>query len=143
MSAASTLVTNVPLRGWTATRFSSASRLTASRSGVRPIPSSLISSSSRSSVPGGRRSVTMRSRISSYARSAISPSTAATRSIPQLRPPPGHVLLQLASAPPSSSGGSSYASSVSRQIFSARAAASRPPLRDQRSKFSVEDSSGR
>ena len=64
MSAASTLVTNVPLRGCTATRFSSASRLTASRSGVRPIPSSRISSSSRRSVPGGSRSVTMRERSS-------------------------------------------------------------------------------
>ena len=37
MSDASTAVTNVPRRGCTATRFSSASRLTASRSGVRPI----------------------------------------------------------------------------------------------------------
>ena len=62
MSAASTLVTYVPMRGWTATRFSSASRLTASRSGVRPISSSRISSSSRSTVPGASRSVTMRSR---------------------------------------------------------------------------------
>ena len=42
----------MPRRGCTATRFSSASRLTASRSGVRPISSSRISSSSRSIVPG-------------------------------------------------------------------------------------------
>ena len=63
MSEASTAVTYVPLRGWTATRFSSASRLTASRSGVRPRPRSRMSSSSRSAARGGRRSVTIRSRI--------------------------------------------------------------------------------
>src|SRR5918998_5611461 len=70
MSAASTAVTNVPRRGCTATRFSSASRLTASRSGVRPISISRISSSSRRTVPGPSRRVTMRSRRSTYARSA-------------------------------------------------------------------------
>src|SRR5918996_4244767 len=72
MSEASTAVTKVPRRGWTATRFSSASRFTASRRGVRPIAISRISSSSRSTVPGARRSVTMRSRSSTYARSATS-----------------------------------------------------------------------
>ena len=72
MSAASTADTNVPRRGWTSTRFSSASRLTASRSGVRPMPSSPISASSRRTVPGGRWSVTIRSRSSVYARSATS-----------------------------------------------------------------------
>ena len=45
--------------------------------------------------------------------------------------------------PPSSIGGCSYSSSVLRQISPARSVASRPPLRDQRSKFSVELSSGR
>ena len=52
MSDASTGETNVPRRGCTATRFSSASRLTASRNGVRPTSSSRISASSRSTVPG-------------------------------------------------------------------------------------------
>src|SRR5918996_3586255 len=72
MSEASTAVTKVPRRGCTATRFSSARRFTASRRGVRPIAISRISSSSRSTVPGARRSVTMRSRSSTYARSATS-----------------------------------------------------------------------
>src|SRR5215204_1716584 len=72
MSAASTAETNVPRRGCTSTRFSSASRLTASRSGVRPMPSSPISASSRRTVPGGRWRVTIRSRNSVYARSATS-----------------------------------------------------------------------
>ena len=70
MSADSTSETKVPRRGCTDTRFSSASRLTASRSGVRPIASSRISSSSRITLPGASRRVTMRSRSSVYARSA-------------------------------------------------------------------------
>jgi hypothetical protein len=65
MSAASTAVTNVPRRGCTSTRFSSASRFTASRSGVRPMPISPISSSSRRTVPGGSPNVTILSRSSS------------------------------------------------------------------------------
>src|SRR5919199_6322609 len=40
-------------------------------------------------------------------------------------------------------GGCSYSSSVLRQISPARSVASRPPLRCQRSKFSVELNSGR
>jgi hypothetical protein len=47
--------------------------LTASRNGVRPIVISRISSSSRRTVPGASRSVTIRSRSSTYARSATSP----------------------------------------------------------------------
>jgi hypothetical protein len=43
----------------------------------------------------------------------------------------------------SSSGGCSYSSSVLRQTLDARAAVSRLPFFFQRSKFSVEDSSGR
>src|ERR1700754_190931 len=72
----------------TATRFSSASRLTASRSGVRPMSSSLISSSSRSTVPGARRSVTIRSRSSAYARSEM-------RSVAELGTAAGDELLEL------------------------------------------------
>ena len=63
---------NVPRRGNTVTRFSSDRRLIASRTGVRPISSSLPRASSSIGDPGGMRSVTIRSRISAYARSAIS-----------------------------------------------------------------------
>ena len=55
MSVASMSVTYVPERGRTSTRPSSARRLTASRSGVRPSVRLRMSSSSRSAVPGGRR----------------------------------------------------------------------------------------
>ena len=55
---------NVPRRGNTATRFSSASRRIASRTGVRPMSSSRPSASSLMGAPGGIRSVTMRSRSS-------------------------------------------------------------------------------
>ena len=54
----------VPRRGNTVTRFSSASRLIASRTGVRPIPSSPPRTSSSMGAPGGMRSVTIRSRRS-------------------------------------------------------------------------------
>src|SRR5579872_3100333 len=60
----------VPRRGKTVTRFSSASRLIASRNGVRPSPSSRPSASSLIGAPGGMRSVTMRSRSAAYACSA-------------------------------------------------------------------------
>ena len=63
---------NVPRRGKTDTRFSSARRLIASRTGVRPICSSRPSESSLIGAPGGIARVTMRSRNSSYARSASS-----------------------------------------------------------------------
>ena len=55
---------NVPRRGNTVTRFSSARRLTASRTGVRPIASSSPSASSSIGAPGGIRSVMIRSRSS-------------------------------------------------------------------------------
>ena len=64
---------NVPRRGNTVTRFSSARRLIASRTGVRPISSSRPSASSLIGAPGAMRRVTMRSRSAAYARSAISP----------------------------------------------------------------------
>ena len=44
---------NVPRRGNTVTRFSSARRLIASRTGVRPMPSSRPSTSSSIGAPGG------------------------------------------------------------------------------------------
>ena len=63
---------NVPRRGKTLTRFSSARRLIASRTGVRPISSAWPSASSLIGAPGGIASVTIWSRSAVYARSASS-----------------------------------------------------------------------
>src|ERR1700733_4543433 len=70
---------NVPRRGNTLTRFSSARRLIASRTGVRPISSSRPIRSSSIGAPGAMRSVTSRSRSSWYARSASKPRAAPPR----------------------------------------------------------------
>jgi hypothetical protein len=59
----STLVTNTPRRGKTSTRFACASIRTASRIGVRPIPSCFISVASCRTAPGGSSSETIMSRI--------------------------------------------------------------------------------
>ena len=80
---------NVPRRGKTVTRFSSDRRLIASRTGVRPISNSLPSASSSIGDPGGMRSVTMRSRISAYARSAISSPARGSRAHAHPRLPAG------------------------------------------------------
>ena len=112
-------------------------------------------------APGLIASVTMRSRSSSYARSASSAggwfagvprliyhhrdrASVYTRgSIAELDAPAVDELAAAPSRIASSSGGCSYASSFSRQISAARAVVSLAPRRVQRSKFSVEDSSGR
>ncbi len=57
-----TLEANVPRRGKTTTSPSSTSRRTASRTGVRPMPSSALSASSSIGAPGGIASVIRRSR---------------------------------------------------------------------------------
>jgi hypothetical protein len=54
--------TSVPRRGMMVTKPSRCSRWIASRTGVRPTPSVRISSSSRSTVPGGTSTAMMSSR---------------------------------------------------------------------------------
>ena len=61
--ATSTVVTNMPRRGKTSTSCSCASRRSASRTGVRPIPSRSISSRSSIGSPGASSSETISSRI--------------------------------------------------------------------------------
>src|SRR3954468_22768540 len=69
-SRTSTPVTNIPRRGYTSTSRSCASRMSASRTGVRLMPRSSTSARSPINAPGASSSETIRSRIARYALSA-------------------------------------------------------------------------
>ena len=69
-SVTSTTVANVPRRGNETTRWSVSSRFTASRTGVRPMPSSAARPMSLMGSPGRMSSMINRSLIRWYARFA-------------------------------------------------------------------------
>src|SRR5207247_591742 len=81
-----TSVTKVPRWGTERTRFSRARRCSASRIGVRPMPSSSRSLASLTTEPGGISRLTMRSRMRTYASSLCErcSTTSATAITPSL-----------------------------------------------------------